>query len=381
MREYLSTLVDDISWARHYPTNSFSSKLKVLRDFRNLHELKGLTRYEYQQFRFERCPEVFRQTFLGKEEQRYYLDYLNPVKYSGLARNKYLAHRILEHTGVRKAELFCYYHPEGQVLGSDLIAHDLAGVVRILKQKNVSACVVKETEGFHGNNVFVIRSILWKGNDGEVTYFNGEKKNLSEILSDIPVIFESEIKQTAQLSAFNESSVNTVRFMTMLYPDGKARLLDTFIKIGRTGKCVDNAGGGGNVDACIDKETGVFKYVIQFDGYENVKDIEKHPDSGAQIAGVKINNWEEIVKEVLHFQECFPFIKAAGWDIALTDDGPVVIEINDFWDRTGQLFIRRGWREEIRDCFLAWQKTGAQYIPYRAKNALNKKLLEEIANR
>ena len=121
--------------------------------------------------------------------------------------------------------------------------------------------------------------------------------------------------------------------------------------------------------------------MIQFDGYENVMDIEKHPDSGAQIAGVKINNWEEIVKEVLHFQECFPFIKAAGWDIALTDDGPVVIEINDFWDRTGQLFIRRGWREEIRDCFLAWQKTGAQSIPYRAKNALNKKLLEEIANR
>ena len=61
------------------------------------------------------------------------------------------------------------------------------------------------------------------------------------------------------------------------------------------------------------------------------------------------------------YQQVFPYCKAAGWDIAITDDGPVVIEVNDFWDRTGQYFIRRGWRDEIRDCYLAWKKTGKNY--------------------
>lgn len=92
-----------------------------------------------------------------------------------------------------------------------------------------------------------------------------------------------------------------------------------------------------------------------------ITNIQNHPDNSNQLEGDKINNWQSIVNEVLHFQECFPYIKAAGWDIAITNEGPVVIEVNDFWDRTGQYFIRRGWREEIRDCYLAWKKTGKTF--------------------
>lgn len=58
----------------------------------------------------------------------------------------------------------------------------------------------------------------------------------------------------------------------------------------------------------------------------------------------------------MRFPAAFPFLKAVGWDIAVTEKGPVVIEINDFWDRTGQLFIKRGWRKEIRECYSAWSE-------------------------
>lgn len=40
-----------------------------------------------------------------------------------------------------------------------------------------------------------------------------------------------------------------------------------------------------------------------------------------------------------------------GWDVALTDEGPVIIEINNWWDTTGQLFIGHDWRNEVVDCF------------------------------
>ena len=91
-----------------------------------------------------------------------------------------------------------------------------------------------------------------------------------------------------------------------------------------------------------------------------------------------IENWDSIKKQVLQFQEAFPFCKAAGWDIAITDEGPVVIEVNDFWDRTGQYFIRRGWRNEIRDCYFAWKTTGKSFILGRARNALPLDRLKEI---
>lgn len=359
-----------------YPVDVRQQRMK---DYLALFEVKGLTTDEYYDFEFEKREDEFRNTFLGLNEQRYYLDYLNPVKYYSLARNKYMAHKMLEKTGVRKSKLYCYYQPEARYTDCTENAHDLNSVLYILKQKNVQSCVIKTTESSHGDNVWVINAIEYQDNDAIMTRFDGETFLLSSVLGTNALVFESVVRQTMQFSSFNESSVNTVRFMTTLWPDGSARVIATFIKIGRSGKCVDNAGGGGNVDVCVNAETGEIQYAIQYDGWRNIKDIETHPDSGNQLNGVIIENWEAIKTEVIRFQQAFPYCKAAGWDIAITDDGPVVIEVNDFWDRTGQYFIRRGWRNEIRDCYLAWQKTGKEYKMYRQPNALKDEHLKKIA--
>lgn len=361
-----------IRWASTID-DSMAGKRAIVRDYKQLYKTKGLTTDEYYEFEFEKRDEVFRKSFLGLNEQRYYIDYLNPIKYYSLARNKYLAHKMLEDTGVRKSQLYCYYQPEARYIVSNEKASDIKDVLRILKNTQVQSCVIKTTESSHGDNVWVINAIDYQDGDALMTRFDGEKLLLSSVLGNEALIFESVVKQTKQFAAFNESSVNTVRFMTTLYPDGSARVIATFIKIGRAGKCVDNAGGGGNVDVCVDVETGEIKYAIQYDGWRNIMDIEKHPDSGNQLNGVVVENWQSIKEEVKKFQQAFPYCKAAGWDIAITDEGPVVIEVNDFWDRTGQFFIRKGWRSEIRDCYLAWQKTGKSYstgtwrLPYTDK--------------
>ena len=340
---------------------SKTEKKHIIRDYKALHKFKGITTEEYYQFEFERRDKEFRDSFLGLNEQRYYLDYLNPIKYYTLARNKYIAHKMLEDTGVRKSELYCYYQPEARYVSENECASDLKGVLHILKAKGVQSCVIKSTESSHGDNVWVINGIDYKDDDAELTRFDGNKLFLSSVLGVEALIFESVVHQTKQFAAFNESSVNTVRFMTTLYPDGSVKIIATFIKIGRAGRCVDNAGGGGNVDVCVDIETGEVKYAIQYDGWRKIKEIDTHPDSGSQLNGVVIENWKVIKEEVKRFQQAFPYCKAAGWDIAITDDGPVIIEVNDFWDRTGQFFIRRGWRNEIRACYLAWKKTGKHY--------------------
>lgn len=360
---------------KRYPKRN---RLRVMWDYCRLYRKKGLEVAEYYEFEMERQPDDFRKSFLGINEQRYYLDYLNSKKYYILARNKYLSHRALEHAGVHKARLFCYYDPEGNYTGSDDMAGDFSSVFAILSRKDVHSCVIKTTESSHGDNVFVVRSIEYGSDDAVVTMFDGEVKRLSEIVGEKPLVFEEVVHQTDQMAALNASSVNTVRFMTALYPDGEARLLAAFIKIGREGRCVDNAGSGGNVDACVDVETGELKYAIQFNGWRKYSEIERHPDSGCQINGMVIQNWGMIKDRVLDFQRAFPFIKAAGWDIAITDDGPVVIEVNDFWDRTGQLFIRKGWRNEIRDCYFAWERTGSKILFGRKLNRLSKDQLEYI---
>lgn len=365
------------SWADTFTASRIERK-HIVADYKSLYRAKGLTTDEYYQFEFEKRDEDFRKSFLGLNEQRYYLDYLNPIKYYSLARNKYLAHKILEDTGVRKSVLYCYYQPEARYISSNDNASNLDEVLTILKEKNVQSCVIKTTESSHGNNVWVIKSIDYKDNDAMLIRFDGKELSLSSVLSQNALIFESIVKQTNQFASFNESSVNTVRFMTTLWPDGTARIIATFIKIGRAGKCVDNAGGGGNVDVCVDTETGEVKFAIQYDGWRNIKEIERHPDSGNQLNGIIIENWEAIKEEIKKFQQAFPYCKAAGWDIAITDEGPVVIEVNDFWDRTGQYFIRHGWRKEIRDCYFSWKKLDKDYKMYRQPNALKLDHLKRI---
>lgn len=358
----------------------FSERIKVIKDYLSLYRTKALTADEYFDFEFENQDVAFRQSFLGLNEQRYYLDYLNPIRYYSLARNKYLTHKVLENTGVRKAEFFCYYQPEARFITSDECASSLRGVIRILKSKDVESCVIKTTESSHGDNVWVINHIDYQENDAILARFDGKEFQLSSILGQDALIFEGIVHQTRQFAAFNESSVNTVRFMTTLWPDGTARVIATWFKVGRAGKCVDNAGNGGNVDAAVDVETGRIYNVVEFTGWRHTKKIERHPDSSSQLNGIIIDNWPFIKKEVERFQQAFPYCKAAGWDIAITDEGPVVVEVNDFWDRTGQFFIKKGWRKDIRECYLAWMKTGKSYATGSLRLPLTDQRLIETFN-
>lgn len=317
---------------------------------------RGFHLMEYHDFEFDKRTKEYIASFLNGREQIDFLKLLNPRKYYSLARNKYLTHVTLNALRItHKAKLFCYYNSQLRVYNQNNISFDVQSTLHILALQNISSCVVKTTESSHGENVWVIKNIHYKNDDAILIRFDDKELLLSDLLRNEPLIFESVIVQTKQMSSFNPSSVNTIRFMTTLFPNGEARIIATFMKIGRVGHCVDNAGAGGNVDACIDVNTGIICNTVEFNGFRNTKRIKNHPDTNVLIEGVMIENWESIKKEVIRFQQAFPFVKAAGWDIALTDCGPIIIEVNDMWDRTGQLFIGRGWKPEIEECYNSWK--------------------------
>ena len=334
---------------------------KIVSEYMGLRQRKCLYWNEYYNFEFDRQSREFQDDFLGGREQGVYLELLNPFKYYILARNKFLAHLVLEQAGIPTPELYCYYSPENGVAVEGKTGFDVLSVKRILEGKQVAECVVKATEGSHGDNVFAVNRIKYEDEDALFDLSDGTQKRLSALLGHSPLLFEQKIRQTQQLSCFNPSSVNTIRFMTTLMPTGEAKVIATFIKIGRSGAFVDNAGGGGNVDAGINVATGEIYGAIEFNSFRKTRPIDCHPDTKAQLNGVVIEHWEEICTRLCHFQQRLPFLKAIGWDVAITDAGPVIIEINDFWDTTGQLFIQSGWRKEIRECYSAWKEYSRQY--------------------
>lgn len=341
--------------------------VKIVSEYMVLRQRKCLYWNEYYNFEFDRQSREFQDDFLGGREQGVYLELLNPFKYYILARNKFLAHLVLEQANIPTPELYCYYSPENGMAVEGRTGFDVLSVKRILEGKHVTECVVKATEGSHGDNVFAVNRIKYEDEDALFDLSDGTQKRLSSLLGYSPLLFEQKVRQTQQLSCFNSSSVNTIRFMTTLMPTGEAKAIATFIKIGRSGAFVDNAGGGGNVDAGINVATGEIYGAIEFNGFRKTRPIDCHPDTKSQLNGVVIEHWNEISDQLCYYQQQVPFLKAIGWDVAITDDGPVIIEINDFWDTTGQLFIQRGWRKEIRECYLLWKEYAGRYNVHYGK--------------
>ncbi len=56
--------------------------------------------------------------------------------------------------------------------------------------------------------------------------------------------------------------------------------------------------------------------------------VERHPDSGLAIAGFKLPQWREVSALVIRAQQSVPNLRSAGWDVAVTPDGPVLLEAN-----------------------------------------------------
>lgn len=152
-------------------------------------------------------------------------------------------------------------------------------------------------------------------------------------------IVEERIRQAKAIADWNESCVNTVRFLSFLNPRTGFNAITPFFRTGRKGAVVDNAGSGG-IFANVDVKTGI----ICTCGIDEMGNrYEEHPDSHLQYEGWQIPQYEQLVAMVKEMHETImPSHPYVGWDLALTDNGWVVIEanwgqfINQYVDHVGR---------------------------------------------
>jgi hypothetical protein len=76
--------------------------------------------------------------------------------------------------------------------------------------------------------------------------------------------------------------------------------------------------------------------------------VDRHPDTGVELAGFEVPCWREAYALVKRAHGVFAEFGSIGWDVALTTDGPKLLEANAWWDPptfAPHIMSREHWHE------------------------------------
>ena len=182
-------------------------------------------------------------------------------------------------------------------------------------------------EFFRKHKQIIVKPIDGEGGKGveKLIYTNDAEveKTYQKLIENKQLIVEECIRQNEELNKLYDKSVNSLRMFTF-YKDGKSYFLQAVLKIGNGG-VVDNFSSGG-MYTYVNEEGYV--YVEAIDREDNI--FHEHPISKSKIVGFKVPMFNEAVELVKEAAKVVPEIGYVGWDVAIGEKEPIIIEGNCF---------------------------------------------------
>lgn len=232
-----------------------------------------------------------------------------------IANDKLLCKEMLASVGVPLATTHFSYRYFYELANLDADLRSLEGFV------------IKPSNGSAGNGIVVIagrEGDEWIGVSGRRYRIEDLRRHIADIIFGVfshdkqdAAIIEQRIVQHSVINnlfehgladvrviLFHHKPVLTMSRVPTLMSDGKANLHQGAVGIG------------------IDLQSGR-SYRAMLKG----EPITTHPDSGAELIGVEIPFWAEIMHHARSIAEAVP-LKYIGIDIAIAAQGPVLLEIN-----------------------------------------------------
>lgn len=205
----------------------------------------------------------------------------------------------------------------------DYCSNDLESVFELAKHEGALAC--KPQRGSQGQGFYKLSY-----HDGKY-FLNHEEATREDILKilgdpDSQYLITEYIQQHHVIDNIYSGAVNTLRIITFM-KDGKTpQIGNAYMRVGskKTG-AVDNMGAGG-MFVQVDMETGHFhngKIITE----NNIVPCSNHPDTGALLEG-DLPNWDIIKQGVIDLNKEMPQLEYLGFDVAITEDGMKLPEIN-----------------------------------------------------
>ncbi len=145
----------------------------------------------------------------------------------------------------------------------------------------------------------------------------------AKLMESRQVLCEEAVRQHSEMRRLSPSSVNTIRIVT-LAKGGEVTVMYALVRMGSGQSHVDNISSGG-MYAPVD-ENGVI-YAPAFCD-KTGEYCDTHPATGTEIIGFAIPLFAEAVEMVRRAATVVPGVRYVGWDVAISEDGPLLIEGN-----------------------------------------------------
>ncbi len=190
--------------------------------------------------------------------------------------------------------------------------------------------VVKPVRGSKGIGVELwrFRDGIYVGPEGDTLNARalGEKLRARIEAGSSRMILQSRLINHDRLLNLSKNALITARIVT--YRTGNSRYsgLNSSLIISLN----DCFAGSKQAVAPVQGETGRLGSAVPYGVVR--KEFSEHPVSGEPIVGTIVPFWNEALSLAIRAHSFFPGFFSLGWDIAITDDGPIVLEANKIWD-------------------------------------------------
>ncbi len=294
--------------------------------------------YPYQYYRFDL---YLKECTLSVEEMKNYvpLYFLNnlffPLSYKDyviLSFDKLMNYVLLKaYDAPQPRFVFGFDHQTFYDGANNPISNE--EVDRLINASGAAKLFVKPRFGSEGKGIEIFKRLAngFLNAEGEVLDHN----YLLNTLKNGRYIVQEGLVQHEEMNALYPDSINTLRVITQCI-NGNAKVLYALIRMGKGGNQVDNAAAGG-VYVKLDPQTGALGDIAY--AHDRIT-FGKHPDTGFLFKGSSIENWPKVKELALSVARKYRELTYVGWDIALTTDGPSIIELNSTPDMA-----------MIQDCF------------------------------
>jgi hypothetical protein len=160
-----------------------------------------------------------------------------------------------------------------------------------------------------------------------------------------PLVIQPRLSAHPRLRDVTVGALPTVRVVTCLNEAGEPEVIGAVFRMSiGTNRTVDNLHAGG-IAAAVDLESGRLSRATNLGTDAHLGWLSVHPDTNAEIEGRALPRWDQVKRIAVDAHRAFADRVVIGWDIAILEDGPILVEGNGNPDMDIiQRFMRVGLR-------------------------------------